>query len=704
MKLQTWHDAGQDITPYAHWWMHVEGKSFASARDFVFMNLSRSFDGPVRTASRSGPKRAEDRGGFEPPALAEELILKNFRGGDGVPVPAHSVNPEWNTTGRQRPVPDPVVDNLPDDLIEDTVIVGIIDTGIALGHRNFRRADGTTRVISAWQQTARFDGQSYLPFGRELYQADIDAALREHSVGADLGGRLDEEAFNRATRLVEPNEIRGHRDLDHRAAHGTHVADIAAGCDPSNAAWSDKVRLVVINLPTQALHGSAGDFLMFFGAYAVDRVFQIAEACWHKTFGRVSDGSFQGSFPVSLCFAYGMMAGPKDATNPLEALMALHALRRGADSGLKVSKHGARKGAATSIAMPAGNENQMRAVAHLDLSASAWTDPLDWRTMPSDRTSNYLEFWFPNDPHLLESDLEFRITPPNGKSVHITGARPDHYIDIPGTNGRLYCRVIFIDFKYPLIIRRIGFVLATAPTLTVEPAEPGKDPVPISPAGIWRFQIRSPRDTSVDLYVQSDQSARMNSRSGQRSYFDDAGYRRLGADGRPKDSFAYPCPATGGCKLTENGPVTRVGTHNALASTSHNSAFGGYRATDGRPGDYSATAPDRRAGDVLPIQAAYPTDDGPAHNGVMAAGARDGSSVAIRGTSMAAAQAARTAAEAMLADHTDPRIGETRWHQGEAARAEAHVPGHYGTASDQKIGSGRMPSSGAHRVTRVPRR
>lgn len=196
------------------------------------------------------------------------------------PCPHGSRNPGWSDDADEW-ITGEVVDRLPGDLPDDTVLVGIIDTGIALGHRAFRRANGSSRVISAWQQTALYRNQPYLPFGEEWYAGDIDGRLRDHSRNRNPMDRLDEDGFNRAMRLVEPGRIRGHRDLDHRAAHGTHVMDIAAGFDPSHPD-ADRVRMIVVNLPTQYLHGSAGNFLSYFAAYAVERVFHMAEALWTK--------------------------------------------------------------------------------------------------------------------------------------------------------------------------------------------------------------------------------------------------------------------------------------------------------------------------------------------------------------------------------------------------------------------------------------
>lgn len=81
------------------------------------------------------------------------------------------------------------------------VVIGFVDTGVDLAHADFRLADGATRVLYAWDETAPGSGpgrvgDAQLDYGAECLRADIDA------------GRC------------------GLRD---RLGHGTHVAGIAAG-------------------------------------------------------------------------------------------------------------------------------------------------------------------------------------------------------------------------------------------------------------------------------------------------------------------------------------------------------------------------------------------------------------------------------------------------------------------------------------------
>lgn len=685
-------DDGWDVTretPYVNWWHKADGQLPANFRDFdggvgeIFFDPGRLFERIVNLRSLVG----------ETPDHSSEMkkILEQFGHGSLVPLPKDSKNPGWPEKPGDLPdwITPEVMERLPDDVPDDAVIVGVIDTGVALGHRAFRLDTGETRVIASWQQTAEFCHQSadYLPFGEEWFAGDINAKLLAHSRNGVLADRLDEDAFNRALRLVEPQRIRGHRDLDHRAAHGTHVMDIAAGGDPASFADADRLRMIVVNLPTQYLHGYAGNFLEFFAGYAVVRVFHLAEALWKK-----KDPNRPGGYPVALNLAYGMMGGPKDGSRMLEKLMDLFVTQR------------AKIGLPTSICMPVGNENLARAVARVQTGPDCWSKTIPWRVLPSDRTSNHLEFWFTVTTKCPEDDLDqytFQITTPTGDDYEIAGPRHGAYADLPGGFARLYCLLHPNEND----ATHVHFMLATSPTLIIERDEErdaarGAQIIP-APAGVWKIKACSPRPSELTVYVQSDQSATVQSNAGLRSYLDHADYERYQPEGRVTDTYSYTLESPHQPVDLEDpvSLVTRKGTHNALATTRSNSAIAGFRRSDGRPADYSATwypAPSRS---VAQIQAAYPTDDSPALYGVLAAGARDGTSVAFRGTSMAAAMATRAAANAMLAwaqaakPSQSVALGSADWHERQGADGESEISkthDHFGRTTVDKTGGGRV--------------
>jgi subtilisin family serine protease len=84
-------------------------------------------------------------------------------------------------------------------------VVGVIDYGCDFVHRNFRNPDGTTRILSFWDQTASSGTSGHLGYGRVYSPTEINAALRS----------------------VDPYASLGHDPG--KASHGTHVMDIACG-------------------------------------------------------------------------------------------------------------------------------------------------------------------------------------------------------------------------------------------------------------------------------------------------------------------------------------------------------------------------------------------------------------------------------------------------------------------------------------------
>ncbi len=67
---------------------------------------------------------------------------------------------------------------LPDyDLSGKDVLVACLDSGVDIFHPDFRKPDGTTRILSLWDQTLSGQPPAGFTIGREFSEADINAAL-----------------------------------------------------------------------------------------------------------------------------------------------------------------------------------------------------------------------------------------------------------------------------------------------------------------------------------------------------------------------------------------------------------------------------------------------------------------------------------------------------------------------------------------------
>ncbi len=93
------------------------------------------------------------------------------------------------------------------------VLTAIIDSGIDYTSRHFQTADGSTRILYLWDQTAAPD----------------EAAGRRPPEGFALGTEFDREQINRALRASDPAERYELVPSVDVSGHGTAVAGIAAG-------------------------------------------------------------------------------------------------------------------------------------------------------------------------------------------------------------------------------------------------------------------------------------------------------------------------------------------------------------------------------------------------------------------------------------------------------------------------------------------
>ncbi len=687
---------------YVHWWNTKEKETDPSGSTCA---MSRD---PARL---SGEGRASDARDTD----AVDQTAGEFGGTDQIPIAPSSANPEDHADWSEKTI----TDRLP-EVGADTVILGIVDTGIALGHRRFRDLAGGTRVISSWQQDARFAGQEDLPCGQELFASEIDALLGAHTAG----DALDEETFNRAAGLVDPGNPIGQRDLDRLGAHGTHVLDLAAGFPPlaENAEAIRRQRIIAVNLPAQHAHGTAGNFLAYFAVYAVARILFVADALWTKAHKPTKKGGTAG-FPIVINFSYGMQAGPKDGSLFFERMIR-SLLDQRAERGMT---------SAVRIVMPAGNDNleQGHAFVMLGPTDAKGTLPIParpsvdipWRIVPADGTANFTEIWVEAQPsraacEALAGQLELQVVPPRASAGAVPAIGHNLYSDLatgPGDAGvaRVYSKIHACEDGWRLV-----FLIGVAPTLDLE--NMGVE----APAGPWRIRLtsRSSDPVAVSFHVQSDQSSVRGSKLAQRSYFDHPAYRAYHETGRTRDAFTYGASASAeeAEPWHDQGPVQRRGSHNAVASLSlpEVCCIGSFRDSDGQPTLYSAATDGNAARPAgrANITASYPGENAPSLYGLLASGARDGSVAAYRGTSMSTGLASRDILQAFQTASADvdlSGIGTEQWMRDRASEREREIRAGltdawgqrmaWGEIAEGKSGAGRLPMPSSWQRGRVAR-
>ena len=325
------------------------------------------------------------------------------------------------------------------------------------------------------------------------------------------------------------------------------------------------------------------------------------------------------------------------------------------------------------------------------------------------------------------TELKLWITPPGHGQIRVPNPKLNTFQDLKIANklvARLYCQEHGCDpfevteaGKPRWQYKRVRFILATAPTASHDADES------IAPAGAWNVTLRyKGKRTYFHFYVQSDQSASQSSKGGKRAYLDHENYESHVRNDRAtnekpitvgnlRSSYHYDPIIDPGGKSQKDaeywrayGPVQRRGTHNALASVyddpdDHNEKIGakhgtyaspyvciaGYEALHGRPAHYSGVT-DGATGEIFGrtresgrevLSAAFPSEDAPHHFGLLSAGAKDGSTVAYRGTSMATGLATRLFVDAFIENPKNREVGSREWFR----RYGAPKTDHWGQAS-----------------------
>ncbi|QXT38939.1 hypothetical protein [Gymnodinialimonas ceratoperidinii] len=557
-----------------------------------------------------------------------------------------------------------------------TVIMGIIDDGLAFAHARFLKPGPSgryqTRIAALWNQDATCGNarptRGYsLPMGHDWTEDEINAGLFSYPDGP----YPDPVAAYRNAEMSRP--------LSRLAAHGTHVMDLAAGYDCHDTTTNElgevpaelalKRPIVAVQLARHATRNSSGGFMAPYVTHAVAYILDRTIRLQPERGARV---------PLVLNFSYGIYAG---------ALNGRAAMEEWLDSAVKEMWE--THGIPVWVVLPAGNSHMMRTHGEKVVGATrpdseALETPLVLRHQPDSKAPTVVEFWWPERPtslaaHGLERDkgmkdglnasqrrqvvehlatlpspLRLEIRPPHGDWITLSEGDIPYFHGVPlesdaGIGAMVYHELLLSSGRRELPKDSRGLVAQQKLTLVLAPSvfEQGEDVAEFAqrattlPAGNWEVRLwnnaQAAEPETVSVRCQRNDTPSGFRPFGRQSRLEDPDYRAVRPDGRADES-----DATGAW-------VVRRGTTNAIGSGALSVRVGSVRVanlnrrTDGaRPlaaSTFSSAGDPANTWDGVDIAAASEVSHALA--GVLAAGTGSGARVRLSGTSAAAPQVAR---------------------------------------------------------------
>lgn len=522
-------------------------------------------------------------------------------------------------------------------------VVAFIDDGCAFAHPHFVRPVAgaplfTTRVKRLWDMNVRgpqspvgppaiFAGMGYPgQYGCDYANTDLNALIAKHT----HSGRIDEDnlyAEFAASTLGNVNR------LARRAAHGTHVMDLACGpyfvqdtmctrenAETANPTWeaaqddASGVQIIFVQLPMRTVQDTSGRNTMT--TDVLNAMAYILDQCGDDA-------------QIVVNLSWGALAGPHDGSHLLELEIDKLIVNQRMLHPMPSPKN------RLQVVVPAGNGYQSRTHANFKLRPKR-SQTLHWRTEPDDATESYVEIWLPHN-----MQVEVTIADPHG-NVFPTIVKGDvrnlnNYKSelLPGS-------VLGVCYNDSLLNGPHGHCVLVALAPTIDP-----DNLRVTaPHGVWKITITNvcTHPGVVDAYVERDDVALGTRRGARQSYFEDPHYDRMAVEDDVRVDLDCPNP--------QAAIVRREGVFNNISTGEHTIKAGGVRETDLEIAEYSPhnfySPRAKRANTATPVHHYATTEESRTLHGIRAAGTRAASTVRLSGTSMAAPQIARDVVNVLL--------------------------------------------------------
>ncbi|WP_306145609.1 S8 family serine peptidase [Roseibium sp. MMSF_3412] len=558
---------------------------------------------------------------------------------------------------------------------EGSVVMAVIDNGIAVGHELFRGLDaaaGTSRVAFFWNM----DGvpSDDLPPSPHVEPATVGNVWTGNGLTQQLGGNmhngvLDDAAFYQSIGAIDWSKRR-HTPIAHRLSHGTHVMGLAAGfpSDGTDPADAEKRPIIAVNLRTSDVQDPSGSL---FATWLEQALFFILDR--HK---RISIKGRKGVRPpLVINFSFGNYAGPHDGTGAIEKKIG-GALSKASHDKIKCE-----------FVLPAGNGNESRCHARIEIDSGHTREKsLDWRVQPSDRSLSALQIWLDEKGAVADDYVTLTVDGPGGiEPVEVPSHHPVAWQELLNEEGERLGLVYFLGANVGPFKRGHFGVLLYA---TDSPEDVG----PFAPSGLWKMHLEAPEksgDVGARAWVIRDETLPGYPVFGRQSYFDDPLYAEFFEPGLPINPLDRPLIGgrLGYDPLATSALVRRAGTLSGFASGDRTVVISGFVNTDPREDCpialYSASGPTNNPAKTGPDASAQ-SNDSIVMPGVLSAGSASGSFVAMPGTSVSAPQVARWIADE-LAMGKAAGPAEVR-----AAAGAMDPPGGSTKPPDTRSGGGRM--------------
>lgn len=426
----------------------------------------------------------------------------------------------------------------PDEVVDiSEPIIGIIDDGIAFLNARFcTKVDQSlqTRFLGVWQQSeVDFQAQTIPPpefedfFWRKAQP--VTGILEPDHINNLLTGGVPEADIYR-DKNAELYPPPSQQATNTSTAHGTHVPDLAAGAEPETGGPP----LLAVQLAPDAATDTSGRRLESF------LIMGLRWIVWR---------AFDQGRHLVVNISLGSLAGPGDASNAIADAIA-HEIK--AFAALSVDRQ-------MTVVVAYGNSWRSNLVADFALEKGHLQQSVDWRILPDDYSSNFLEVRVP----LTAKGVHLTLAPPDGTTpleFHWDAAGPGWSATAPGASFAAVLPVSDETNTRDADDQRNAraVLLAVAPTTRFPPpprAMTAPPLPPLAPAGAWKVTVKiadGARPCPVTLRVQRNDTPVGYRVHGRQSYLADNGL-----DGWDDETGDYVYP--------KGSAISRRGTANSYA-------------------------------------------------------------------------------------------------------------------------------------------